>query len=351
MKIEKINIDETLFSYCDKENSRIYFGFGSYMNRDTVYEYISQIMRNNPGYQVPPNLVIEFIPTFHITGKPSFSEWMDTNKHSSDAETAFKEFAMASQKPEAQKAMDAYWEGHEFNKHANLYMLPVIQYNKTYSLSKEDITSHMYVPQDVQKGIRESIEKEYGKGNVYVANQIQPLQNIVKPKYWHFFLRQGSDALYDGIIYNRTEFDDQLYHAGEMIIPVGVIPVTIKRGEISRHVNAAALAREYKKTMQYRVNIPQMSDYSMRVVGCKAELTALPLWDKTYCNKNLSMYIRQFVSQIKKKCPSVYEKMLQTHQEQLFTYAPPSADEPEAGKRATPLTLLFRKVVSLLCRK
>ena len=136
-----------------------------------------------------------------------------------------------------------------------------------------------------------------------------------------------------------------------MIIPVGVIPVTIKRGEISRHVNAAALAREYKKTMQYRVNIPQMSDYSMRVVGCKAELTALPLWDKTYCNKNLSMYIRQFVSQIKKKCPSVYEKMLQTHQEQLFTYAPPSADEPEAGKRATPLTLLFRKVVRLLCRK
>lgn len=351
MNIEKIDIDRNVFSYCDKDHSRIYCGFGPYMTIGTIYEYITRIMRKNPGYRVPPNLEIEFIPTFHISGKQSFREWLDENKHSQDAETAFKEFALASQTPEAQKAMDAYWEGHEFHNHANLYMLPVVQQTNPCFIASENIVSHMQVPHDAKAAIQQLLEVEYGVGNVYVANQIQPLQNVVESKVWHFFLQQGCDALYDGIIYNRSEFDDQSFNAGDLVIPVYGIPITIKRGPISRHVDADGLAQEYRKTMQNRVHIPQMSDYAKRMVGSPMKMENLPLWDNTDCMKNISRYVHQYVTLAKEKSPRVYEHMVLTHNKQLYLFDPPAKQDIPSDEKVSPLTRLFHKVVKMFCRR
>ena len=70
--INKIDVDRCIFEHSIPERAQIFAGVGTFMSKNTVYDYITNLMRNNPGLRVPPKANIEFIPTFGVPGKLSF---------------------------------------------------------------------------------------------------------------------------------------------------------------------------------------------------------------------------------------------------------------------------------------
>lgn len=343
--INKIDVDRCIFEHSIPERAQIFAGVGTFMSKNTVYDYITNLMRNNPGLRVPPKATIEFIPTFGVPGKLSFRQWLDENNHSQDAKTAFEQFVQASQTNEAQAAMDAYWNSNEFGQHANLYMLPILHHVQKYCVITKNVSCHFSVPQDIQESLKKIIESEYGEGNVYVSNQIQALQHVVDNRQWLFFLQQGWDALFEGITYNRSEYDDQHFVVNEMVIPVFAIPVIIKRGTISRHVDAEKLATEYRKTILSQIHIPSMDEYTRRMVGSPSKDTDFPLWDYHSCRRHLSLFVRQYIEQIRVKDPAFYDDLVTHHKDQLLKYIP--LEETHEA----PVTGFVNKVVNRFWRR
>ena len=65
-----------------------------------------------------------------------------------------------------------------------------------------------------------------------------------------------------------------------------------------------------------------MDEYTRRMVGSPSKDTDFPLWDYYSCRRHLSLFVRQYIEQIRVKDPVFYDDLVTHHKDQLLKYIP-----------------------------